>query len=757
MQQFIAYTIIGLTVGAIYALASSGLVLTYVTSGVFNIAHGAIGMISAFVYWQVRFDWGVPTPVALLIVLGVFCPLLGMVIERFVLRGLGAANEVTRLTVTVALMAGLIGAAAWIWPPDARSAFRGFYEGNVITVLDVNIGMNKIIALVSAIVVAVLLRFVLFNTRLGVQMRAVVDDRDLAELNGARPNNISRASWAMGSVLAGYAGILLAAEVQLNVIPLTLLVINAYAAAILGRLKSLLYTFVGAMALGLLEAYLLWTSGSSWFPKTFFGFNTSGIRQAAPTIFLFVCLLALPQAKLRAGMVRVVQRSREPKWSTSLLGSAVLVIGVIALTSLLTRANTIFLVQCLVFALAVLSLVPLTGYSGLVSLAPLTFAGLGAVFMAKLPGNGSVLTLVLTVMIVAVIGAVVALPALRLEGIYLALATGAFALLVSTLVFNQQKVFPNGSLDVPKLRLFGIDVQQPRAKAIMLAVVFALVSLALVSVRRSRLGRQMVAMKDSPLAGAMLGMNLLKVKTLAFALSAAIASLAGALDAGKVPPDRYGLDSSLPILLLAVVGGISSIGGAFFGGVMLGTNAVMATAIPSLANIAKVTPGFIGMTLGRNLNGVSAQIGEGFRPVIEHRQSLVIALIGPTVFWLLTTFDLITNWQFFGLLFMWTLGTIGLLPAMLGGNTNLRNSLLPLSSFGLIVGFASTTIELPTGGRMLCLVVAATIVVQVAQRRITQPSATAPATAESPDLAGLTTPFTARELQEVDEAIGVVP
>jgi hypothetical protein len=106
---------------------------------------------------------------------------------------------------------------------------------------------------------------------------------------------------------------------------------------------------------------------------------------------------------------------------------------------------------------------------------------------------------------------------------------------------------------------------------------------------------------------------------------------------------------------------------------------------------------------------------------------------------------------------MWTLGTIGLLPAILGGNTNLRNSLLPLSSFGLIVGFASTTIELPTGGRMLCLVIAATIVVQVAQRRITQPSATAPATAESPDLAGLTTPFTARELQEVDEAIGVVP
>ena len=190
---------------------------------------------------------------------------------------------------------------------------------------------------------------------------------------------------------------------------------------------------------------------------------------------------------------------------------------------------------------------------------------------------------------------------------------------------------------------------------------------------------------------------------------------------------------------------------------MLGTNSVMATAIPSLANIAKVTPGFIGMTLGRNLNGVSAQIGDGFRPVVEHRQSVVVALIGPAVFWLIATFDVITNWQFFGLLFMWALGTIGLLPAILGDDTKLRNALLPLSTLGLIIGFTLTTINLPTGGRMLCLIVAATIVVQLAQKKMAEEPTTASTAAESPDLAGLTTPFSARELQEVDDAIGVVP
>lgn len=116
---------------------------------------------------------------------------------------------------------------------------------------------------------------------------------------------------------------------------------------------------------------------------------------------------------------------------------------------------------------------------------------------------------------------------------------------------------------MPPLRIPGVDLSQPRPKAIFLSVAFAVVGLLLVALRRSSLGRQFVAMKDSPLAGATLGMNLVRTKALAFAMSAAIASLAGALDAGKVAPDNYTFDRSLPILLLAIVSGVGSIGGAF--------------------------------------------------------------------------------------------------------------------------------------------------------------------------------------------------
>lgn len=754
MQQLVAYTIIGLTTGAIYALASSGLLVTYVTSGVFNIAHGAIGMIAAFSYWQVRFEWGWSAPIALIAILGVLCPTLGLVIDRVALRGLAQATEVTRLTATVALMAAFIGIATWIWPPENRQPFRGFFDGNNVNVLGVNVGWNKIIALIAAVAVAVGLRILLYKTRLGIQMRAVVDDRSLAELNGARPARIASASWALGASLAGLAGILLAAEVQLNVVPLTLLVINAYAAAIFGRLKSLPLTFLGAMALGLSEAYLLWGQGQSWFPETIGGFSTSGLRQATPTIFLFLLLMLLPQAKLRAGAARVRERSAIPQWNIAILGAAVLVISSIAVTGMMTRSNTIYLIQALIMALAVVSLVPLTGYAGLVSLAPLTFAGIGAVLMSKMPGDGNVVSLIAVVVIVALIGAVVALPALRLEGIYLALATGAFALLVSILVFNQGKIFSNGVAEVPPLRISGLDLSQPRPKAIFLSVAFAVVGLLLVALRRSSLGRQFVAMKDSPLAGATLGMNLVRTKALAFAMSAAIASLAGALDAGKVAPDNYSFDRSLPILLLAIVSGVGSIGGAFFGGMLLGSNTVLASIVPSITNITRVTPGLIGLSMGRNPNGTSAQIATAFRPVTSHPQSLLTALSGIGALWLLTSFDIISHWGFFAALVIWGLGIVPNLPALVSTSGRSRVLCLLIAAIGMgIAAFFDDIFEAaPTGGRLLAIIVLF-VIVGNAIRRIHTP--VAPTTKSSPDLMGLTG-LTPEELSQSDRAIKVV-
>ncbi len=643
MDKFVAFTIIGLSTGAIYAIIASGLVVTYTTSGIFNLAHGATGMLAAFSYWQLRFDWDWPAPIALAVVLVVLAPLFGAFTERFVMRGLQGTTEVVRLSVTVALFAAMIGLANWIWPSSSsREAFRRFFEGNTISIGGINVSWHKLITMACAIVVALLLRLLMYRTRTGVAMRAVVDDRNLAELTGGRPDRVAMFAWALGASLAALAGILLAGEQQLNIEPLVLLVVNAYAAAIIGRLRSLPMTFLGAILLGLLDAYYLAYFGD-WLPATLFGFSLAGLRASIPVIVLFVALVAMPHTRLRAGVVRYRERNKAPDWSTALLGVALLIGFTVAISGMLTRANTLLLINGFIFAIAALSLVPLTGYAGQVSLAPLTFAGLGAIAMAKLPGNGNLLSLLGAVLIVAVVGAIVAIPALRLSGVYLALATASFAVLVSKLVFNQRQTFQTGNISVPVLDLPFITLQSPRDRLILLSVAFSVLALGVVALRRSPLGRRLIAMKDSPAAGATLGMNLTATKVLAFAISAGIAACAGALAGDKVSPQQYDLLQSLPVVLLAVVGGVGAVAGALFGGVMLGANAALAVIVPALKNVSKVLPGMIGITLGRNPAGASAQIGDAFAP-LQRRWGLIgVAVAGGIGIWALDAVETISH------------------------------------------------------------------------------------------------------------------
>ena len=101
MDKFLALSFAGLCTAGIYAIAASGLVLTYTTTGVFNFAHGAIGMLGAFTYWQLKVDWGLPTPLAVAIVLLVIAPLFGAGIERIIMRRLQGTSDATQLVVTV--------------------------------------------------------------------------------------------------------------------------------------------------------------------------------------------------------------------------------------------------------------------------------------------------------------------------------------------------------------------------------------------------------------------------------------------------------------------------------------------------------------------------------------------------------------------------------------------------------------------------------------------------------------------------------
>ncbi|MEJ3747371.1 ABC transporter permease [Actinomycetes bacterium KLBMP 9797] len=602
MTGFLAFTVLGLVTGAGYAVAASGLVLTYSTSRVFNVAHGAVGMVMAFLCWELTVQRGLPAWLAVLLVVGVAAPLLGAVAERVMMRHLAGAPEGTTLVVTVGLLVMLIGAAQAVWPATARPVEpffgqRGFQVGSAF------VTYHDLVMVAAAVVVAGGLYGLLTRTRIGAAMRASVDNRELLALYGARTSLVSALSWAIGAALAALAGILLTPVVGLSYFDLTLLVISAYAAAVVGRLRSLPWTFVGALLLGLAQSYAV-----GYLPPSE---ALSGLRAAIPALFLFAALLLSPQAPLRVGQIKGSAGVPVPSARRALVAGAVVVGAAAAVAFALPAAQSDQAALGFVYGIVMLSLVPLTGYGGFVSLTQLTFVGIGAVTVARL-GTASPLGLLVGAAVAALVGALVALPALRLRGLYLALSTLAFGLLMDKLVFQSSLAFGfNGSLSVPRLALPGLDLRGERAYLVVCAAAFVAVGLGVLALRRSRYGRILLAMRDSPAGCATLGLNMRWTRVRLFALSAGIAGFAGGLLGGlrqTVAATDFQLMGSLPLLLLAVVAGVTSVSGAALGGMALMLLPVLASEFPALGGLVYVCVGVASVGLGRDPNGVVSHL-----------------------------------------------------------------------------------------------------------------------------------------------------
>ena len=429
MSAFLTFTVIGVVVGCIYAITACGLVVTYATSGVFNFAHGAQGMFAAWVYWQLTVDWGWPTWLGLVVVIGVLAPIMGAAIERLLIRPVRGRSVDVSLVVTLGLLLFLVGAANLIWKQTVIRTLPQLFDGKYVNVLGFNVSYHQLIVLGVAALLAVVLRLFFERTRAGITMRAAVDNPTLVAMAGSNPDNVQRSAWVLGSVLAATAGVLLAPIVQLTVTQLTLLVINGYAAAVVGRLRSLPWTVVGAMLVGLGTSYTV-------------GYGRSdlllNIQLVIPMIVLFVVLVVIPAASLRGNQLRTFSDRATASAKSTGLGLGALVLGTVVLATLMPHALVTHGSRALGFGIILLSLVLLTGYGGMVSLCQLTFAGLGAYAMSHVGGpGGNVLGLLAAAALAAAVGVLVALPTLRLRGLYLALATLAFAQAMDVMFFKR--------------------------------------------------------------------------------------------------------------------------------------------------------------------------------------------------------------------------------------------------------------------------------------------------------------------------------
>ncbi|HUV11494.1 MAG TPA: branched-chain amino acid ABC transporter permease, partial [Acidimicrobiia bacterium] len=370
-DSLLFFLVVGVTIGSIYAVAASGLVVTYTTSGVFNFAQGAIGMFMAFVYWELKVNAGIQTFVALCLTVLVAAPLFGMVIERLLMRRLAGASLVAKLVVTIGLMLALIGIAGTIWDPNETRAIGTFFGSDGFFVGQTYLPYYRLITIASAFVLAIGFWLLLNHTRLGIAMRAVVDNRDLAALNGASPARISSFAWMLGSGMAALAGIFLAEELSaLSIETLTLLIVDAFAAAIIGRLSSLPMTFVGGMIIGLSlsfqQNFLTWSG--RW----------SSASLAIPTIILFLALLFVPQARIEGRQSIAMKTARLISMKRALFGFVGVVIVMSVLAGVFERPDVRRMTLAVVTAVIMMSLVPLTGWANQISLAQITFVGIGA-------------------------------------------------------------------------------------------------------------------------------------------------------------------------------------------------------------------------------------------------------------------------------------------------------------------------------------------------------------------------------------------
>lgn len=640
MNEFISLLVAGLVTGAIYSIMASGLVLTYTTSGIFNFAHGAVAFATAYVFYQLNTGLSVPLVPALIVSAFVFAPVLGLLLDRILLRRLAGAPVYARIVGTIGLLVALPALTQWLVVTVGNDVLDLGLVGNRATtngvpvpgvgpvpahnfhLLDgVVLNSDQVAVFTCAALAAVVLWFVIRRTRVGLEMRAVVDRRSLANLRGINPARTSAIAWTMTMMLAGLGGVLIAPLFVLQDFVYTLVVLGSLAAVVLGGLRSIPIAFAGGLLLGVIQNLVAGYSDSllpHWLSQL------SGLKSAVPFLLVIVLLLVfgrdrtrragtaaeeIPPPDHRIGLSAWRRRLPWALWTIALIAFSCQWFG-----ASWARADTYdqtVIAQSLAVGVIFLSFVVVTGFGGMVSLMQATFVTAGGfaagwalsrdwgVDVPLVASHGQInffWALVIGTLTAAAIGALVALPLTRLGGVNLALGTLAVAFFASLVPFatdalshgesgwtirqpgadlpgvNWLVTAISGANPLVKFDQPSLDLSQIEQQILVFLAIFGLLTLTLHALLRSPTGRAIHAVRSSEVAAAATGIRVHRTKVVAFAISGGIAGLGGVLlgvfsftVSNSTAPPIIGLFW----LALAVSFGIRRPGGALLAGFAL--------------------------------------------------------------------------------------------------------------------------------------------------------------------------------------------
>ncbi|MCB1028459.1 MAG: ABC transporter permease [Microthrixaceae bacterium] len=589
MSSHLGYLLLGLGAGSAIAALGLGLVMVYRASGVINLAQGALGMFIALAFFTFRESGRVTLPLlglpssfhlidrpTLATALAVFIPyglVLGALVYLLVFRPLRRSPPLAQVVASVGLFLYLWAVAELRFPGEVL--IRTIVDDTGRNVLGRLVTSDQFYIAGMVLVGAGVLWWVGAHSRFGLATTAAAENERGAILAGLRPELLALGNWSLAVCLAGTFTILAAQLTRLDPLTTSLAVVPALAAALLGGFRSYGAVVIGGLVLGMGASELTNLQADyTWVPKV-------GWQQGLPLLVILGVMLLrgrpLPErGALAAAKFPAAPKPRHAVASTfvvvPVIAAAMLVIGPDLRSGLITSA---------VAAVISLSVVVLTGWVGQISLAPLAFAGVAGFSLVRLAEAGlGVLAPVLAVLVATAVGVLVGLPAVRVRGMSLAIATLAAAIAIEELLFKWSW-FTGGveGVRAPKLSLFGADlsISAPGAEfprpvfGVVCVVVCGAVALGVAQLLRSRLGVAFLAVRGNERAAAGAGVDVARVKLLAFAISAALAGVGGVLLAYQrqsLSVQSYQVFASLSVVALTYLAGITSISGALVAGAL---------------------------------------------------------------------------------------------------------------------------------------------------------------------------------------------
>ena len=532
MAEFLQFAVLGLGVGGAYAIAGIGLTQVYRGSGVLNLSYGSMAFFSAVLFVWAYQHWNLPFVVAALIAVGASA-LIGALVELLVMRNLRDAAPLVRIIATLGVMAILQQAVPLLFGGDFQNQnVQSYYpSGSLNLGGSVGLTYDRLIVVGVTLVLGLVLRMVMSGTNFGLATTAGAENPLVAATMGVNTKLMGLLNWAIGSALAGLAGVLLVPILaSLSPTPLVLLIIPTLAAAMIGRFSSYGLTIVGGLLIGIGQSLLV------EYQTTIFGQTLSGgWPNALPFLVIIVILVAggtpFPQrGELASRLPRVGRTTVHP------LVGIVLSIAAGALMFVCSgRLATQFATMAAV-AIVGLSLVVITGLAGQTALAQLSISGVAAMVAAALShsfGWPFLAVLVVGVAAGSAAGIVFALPAFRTRGPTLAIATLGVGVALENVLYSNgnltlSNVYGGTPVKTPSIAGFSLDgVAHPQRYAALVVLVMGLVAVGVSNLRSSPTGRRLLAVRSSERAAASAGIGLARSKTVAFVVAAAIASLGG--------------------------------------------------------------------------------------------------------------------------------------------------------------------------------------------------------------------------------------